>query len=105
MSEEFESQLLYPASYLNSAEFGASEQEHLEYPELYPELESSDGEASAPVNRASREYIAWVQRALNKALGLRLGTDGIMGPQTRSAVRSFQQRQGLKVDEIGRAHV
>jgi outer membrane protein OmpA-like peptidoglycan-associated protein len=33
-------------------------------------------------------------------MGLRLAVDGIMGPQTRAAVRSFQQRQGLTVDGI-----
>lgn len=47
-----------------------------------------------------RDYIRWVQQSLNKALGLNLATDGIMGPQTRSAIRSFQQRYGLATDGI-----
>jgi peptidoglycan hydrolase-like protein with peptidoglycan-binding domain len=37
---------------------------------------------------------------LNKVLNLNLRTDGVNGPQTRSAVRSFQQRYGLVVDGI-----
>jgi hypothetical protein len=41
-----------------------------------------------------------VQRSLNQHLGLRLAVDGISGPQTRAAVRSFQQRSGLSVDGI-----
>ena len=81
------------------------------YPELeaplesFPELrelsleeEATGGAPPQGVSRGSREYVAWVQRALNQVLGLRLATDGIMGLQTRSAIRSFQQRQGLKVD-------
>jgi hypothetical protein len=52
------------------------------------------------VNRRSRDYIRWAQRALNRIMGVRLAEDGIFGPQTRSAIRSFQQRSGLKVDGI-----
>jgi peptidoglycan hydrolase-like protein with peptidoglycan-binding domain len=52
------------------------------------------------VNRRSRDYIRWIQRSLNEILGLRLAVDGISGPQTRSAIRSFQQRQRLVVDGI-----
>jgi hypothetical protein len=37
---------------------------------------------------------------LNKILGLRLAVDGITGAQTRSAIRSFQQRSGLPADGI-----
>lgn len=54
----------------------------------------------AEVNRNSSEYIRWVQESLNKILGLRLATDGIKGAQTRSAIRSFQQRQGLTPDGV-----
>jgi hypothetical protein len=49
---------------------------------------------------APSEYIRWVQSALNNVLGLRLPVDGIMDAATRSAVRSFQQREGLPVDGI-----
>ena len=46
------------------------------------------------------EDMRWVQSALNDVLGLRLPVDGIMDAATRSAVRSFQQREGLPVDGI-----
>ena len=46
------------------------------------------------------EYVLWVQNTLNHFLGLRLPLDGMMGPETRSAVRNFQQRQGLPIDGI-----
>jgi hypothetical protein len=52
------------------------------------------------VNRKSREYIRWVQSALNRIMGLRLAVDGIVGSQTRSAIRRFQQQRGLTVDGI-----
>jgi peptidoglycan hydrolase-like protein with peptidoglycan-binding domain len=57
-------------------------------------------EVDSEVNRRSREYIKWVQQSLNQILGLRLVVDGVMGPQTRSAIRSFQTRHGLAVDGI-----
>lgn len=57
-------------------------------------------ELEAEVNRDSRDYGKWVQRSLNKILGLRLVEDGIMGAQTRSAIRTFQQRRGLAVDGV-----
>ena len=52
------------------------------------------------MNRSSSTYIRWIQSSLNRIMGLRLAVDGIMRPQTRSAIRSFQQRQGLTVDGI-----
>ena len=73
-------------------------------PELEQLLEGLDTETgtSPPVgfNRGSTEFIRWVQQTLNQALGLGLAVDGIMGPQTRSAIRTFQQRNGLAVDGI-----
>lgn len=63
-----------------------------------------DGEREAEwqgeADRSSREYIRWVQASLNRILGTRLATDGINGPLTRSAVRSFQSRRGLAVDGV-----
>ena len=50
------------------------------------------------VNRKSRDYIKWVQQSLNQIMGLKLAVDGTMGTQTRSAIRIFQQKQGLKAD-------
>jgi hypothetical protein len=44
------------------------------------------------------EYIRWVQSALNDVLGLQLPVNGIVDRLTRSAIRSFQQQQGLPVD-------
>ena len=52
------------------------------------------------VARNSPEFVRWVQDSLNRVMGLRLAVDGIMGPMTRSAVRSFQQRRGLMVDGV-----
>ena len=51
-------------------------------------------------NRCSFNYIKLVQQSLNRILGLRLAVDGIMGPQTRGAIKSFQQKQGLVADGI-----
>lgn len=53
-----------------------------------------------PTNRNSREYIRWIQSSLNQILGISLVVDGIMGPQTRNAIRRFQQLAGLQVDGI-----
>jgi peptidoglycan hydrolase-like protein with peptidoglycan-binding domain len=65
---------------------------------LSPELEASG--PSAGVGRNSPDYIRWVQQSLNQIMGLRLAVDGIMGPATRSAIRSFQQKRGLIADGI-----
>ena len=46
------------------------------------------------------EYVRWVQSSLNQIMALRLPVDGVMEPETRSAIRSFQERQGLPVDGI-----
>jgi phosphatidylserine/phosphatidylglycerophosphate/cardiolipin synthase-like enzyme/outer membrane protein OmpA-like peptidoglycan-associated protein len=59
------------------------------------------GEAwQGEISRSSPEFVRWAQQSLNTLLGLNLAVDGIMGPQTRSAVRSFQQQRGLTVDGI-----
>ncbi len=49
---------------------------------------------------AGSEYMRWVQSALNDVLGLRLQLHGIADSATRSAIRSFQQRQGLPADGV-----
>jgi len=46
------------------------------------------------------EYVRWVQSCLNQYLGLQLPVDGIMNAATRSAIRSFQERRGLRVDGL-----
>ena len=67
-------------------------------PEPFPWPQESEWEREA--DRSSPDYIRWVQSSLNRAEGLRLAVDGILGPATRSAIRNFQQRQGLSVDGI-----
>lgn len=62
----------------------------------WPTESEWEGEAS----RSSPDYLRWVQSSLNRTMGLRLAVDGIAGPATRSAVRSFQQRKALAVDGI-----
>jgi peptidoglycan hydrolase-like protein with peptidoglycan-binding domain len=52
------------------------------------------------ISASNPNQVRWLQESLNKILGLRLKTDGIMGQQTRSAVITFQNRQGLKPDGI-----
>ncbi len=47
---------------------------------------------------AGSEYMRWVQSAMNDVLGLQLPLHGIADPATRSAIRSFQQREGLPAD-------
>jgi len=52
---------------------------------------------SAEPSAEGSEHVRWVQDSLNRILGLRLPVNGIMGPEVRSAVRSFQERQGLRI--------
>src|SRR6185369_16468966 len=59
------------------------------------EFEWPNQEISSTINRSSREYVRRLQQALNRVLQLRLAVDGFIGVQTRSAIRSFQKRQGL----------
>ena len=55
---------------------------------------------SPPAPPSGAQYVRWVQDSLNRILGLRLAVDGVAGTQTRSAIRSFQERSGLAVDGI-----
>jgi peptidoglycan hydrolase-like protein with peptidoglycan-binding domain len=50
--------------------------------------------------RHGSEYVRWVQSALNQIMNLRLAVTGVMSSATRSALRSFQEKQGLPVDGI-----
>lgn len=75
--------------------------------QFYPQFDNAEESLTdfaetwqGEVSRKSPDYIRWVQRSLNQILGLQLAADGDLGSQTRSAIRSFQQRQGLKVDGI-----
>ena len=78
--------------------YGGSESEFTFRAEPFPWPPESEWEGE--VNRSSPDYIRWLQSSLNRVMGLRLAVDGIVGPVTRSAVRSFQQRKGLAVDGI-----
>lgn len=65
----------------------------------------SGGPMGDPYSAASEppqgsEFLRWVQSTLNQVLGLNLPVDGLPGPATRSAIRSFQQRHGLPADGI-----
>lgn len=53
-----------------------------------------------PEPAAGSEYVRWVQSCLNRILGLQLPVTGIMGTETRSALRSFQRQQGLRPSGI-----
>jgi Putative peptidoglycan binding domain len=55
---------------------------------------------SCQCRKQSSEYIRWLQVALNEVLGLRLATTGVPNTALRSALRSFQQQQGLTVDGV-----
>lgn len=46
------------------------------------------------------ERVRWVQDCLNQAMKMQLPVTGVMGPETRSAVRSFQKQQGLRASGI-----
>lgn len=41
------------------------------------------------------ERVRWVQEALNRVLGLQLPVDGVLGVETRSALRGFQRNAGF----------
>jgi peptidoglycan hydrolase-like protein with peptidoglycan-binding domain len=69
-------------------------------PQELETLELDDSEWEAEVSRSSRDYVRWVQSALNRIISAGLAVDGVSGSMTRSAVRSFQTRQRLASDGI-----
>ena len=52
------------------------------------------------MSQENPDYTRWVQQSLNRIMGLRLAVDGQTGRQTRSAIRSFQNRSRLSVDGV-----
>ena len=77
-----------------------SEGSELEEENLFEGFDLGESEWDAEISRGHPDYIRWVQSGLNKVLGLRLAEDGILGLQTRSAVRSFQANNGLAPDGV-----
>jgi Putative peptidoglycan binding domain len=59
-----------------------------------------DGGPAPVAGPAGSEYISWVQDSLNRVLGAQLPVDGVMTPDVRNAVSSFQQQSGLPVSGI-----
>ena len=55
---------------------------------------------SEPAAIAGSEYVRWIQHCLNQAMNFHLPVTGVMSPETRSAIRSFQKQQGLAVTGI-----
>lgn len=43
--------------------------------------------------QAERERVMRMQRALNKALGINLAVDGIIGPQTKAALKQYREKK------------
>lgn len=64
------------------------------FPEPFPV------ESAASTAPPGSERIRWVQDCLNQALGMQLPVTGVMGPETRSVVRTFQQQKGLRASGI-----
>ena len=64
------------------------------HPVPYPDAEPSPADGSAS------EEARWVQDCLNRVLNLQLPVSGHFDAATRSAIRSFQRRQGLAATGI-----
>lgn len=58
--------------------------------------------AAAPADDRvdNRDEARWLQAALNHLVGAGLVVDGVLGAQSRAAVRAFQRREGLAADGI-----
>jgi hypothetical protein len=52
-----------------------------------------------PIQEGS-EFVRWVQDTLNRVMNTQLPVDGIIGPETRDAIRDFQRRERLPVNGI-----
>lgn len=46
------------------------------------------------------EHVRWIQHSLNTSMGLNLPVDGVMRIETRRAIGSFQEQQGLSITGI-----
>lgn len=61
---------------------------------------ASSSTSSVSSNSSSNNDIKTLQQNLNKILGTNLSVDGIVGPATKEAVKTFQKRYDLSVDGI-----
>ncbi|PUA30747.1 MAG: hypothetical protein B0W54_09900 [Cellvibrio sp. 79] len=52
------------------------------------------------IESGGSEKIRWIQDCLNHKSGLRLPVNGIAGRETRSAIRDFQRKQGVRVNGL-----
>jgi outer membrane protein OmpA-like peptidoglycan-associated protein len=87
---------------VNQRCMGMAVRKELEAESPFGEFEAFEFEALGGPAFASSgaDHVRWVQASLNQLLGTRLAVDGVAGPQTRAAVRSFQQTKGLQADGI-----
>ncbi|SIS88008.1 glycoside hydrolase domain-containing protein [Alicyclobacillus vulcanalis] len=71
-------------------------------PDPTPSPSPSNGGDSVTILQlgSTGDAVKQLQEDLNKVLGLHLTVDGIYGPQTQAAVKSFQLQHGLTVDGI-----
>jgi len=46
------------------------------------------------------EYVRWIQYSLNRVANAQLPVDGVMTPDVRNAISTFQQQSGLPVSGI-----
>lgn len=53
-----------------------------------------------PVESGGSEKIRWIQDCLSHKSGLQLPVNGIAGRETRSAIRAFQRKQGVRVNGL-----
>jgi hypothetical protein len=68
------------------------------YPVAYTGVAEPAFAAGAPSGGSER--IRWAQDCLNHVMSTRLPVDGVLSAATRSVVRSFQQRENLRVTGI-----
>ncbi|QEY18611.1 peptidoglycan-binding protein [Cellvibrio sp. KY-GH-1] len=52
------------------------------------------------IEAGGSEKIRWIQECLNHKSGLQLPVNGIAGRETRSAIRDFQRKQGVRVNGL-----
>src|SRR6187431_1085979 len=67
---------------------------------MFPQMEFELLSETGAVSRNTKAYIKWIQQSLNKLLGLKLSEDGIMGGNTKAAIRAFQVKAGFKGSAI-----